>query len=221
MNLKSFFKRLILVEEIIDRFNSPINGEILIYEDLFGKHSMRIGGVSQSGGIVDQIWKRAVEELQRRKDAKFQKILIMGLGAGGSADLVSKKCPEAKVVGVEIDPTVIEVGKKYFDLGEIKNLKIVIVDAFTLTSYKLIPTSFDLILVDLYLGKQFPKKAESEDFIANLKNILPDKGIIVFNRFYWREYKKQARDFEEKLKQFFPKVWTKKTVSNLLIFCQK
>ena len=67
MKLKSFFKRLILTEEKIVQVFSPINGEILVYEDLFGKYSMRIGGVSQSGGLVVDIWKKAIEEIRNLK----------------------------------------------------------------------------------------------------------------------------------------------------------
>lgn len=213
MKLKSFLKRLIIIEEVVEKFNSPINGEILIYEDLFGKHSMRIGGVSQSGGIVDQIWRRAIYELQSFKASEFQRVLILGLGCGGSAKLVNKKWPEAKITGIEIDPKVVEVGKKYFGLGEIKNLTIKISDAFD-SCRKLSAVShkpkFDLILIDLYLGKDFPKQAESEEFINNIKKLLSDKGIVVFNRFYWGQYRKQARDFEEKLKKYFSKSLDKK-----------
>ena len=237
MTIKSFIKRLVLTEEIVDKYQSPINGEILVYEDLFGKHSMRIGGVSQSGGLVEDIWRIAIRQIfnfkfeilnQFSKDANF-KCLILGLGCGNSAKLVSQKWPEAKITGVEIDSVVVEIGKKYFGLDKIPNLKISIGDVFKILDEgekcemcrEVRSEKWDLILIDLYLGKDFPKEAESEDFINNLKNILSDQGIVVFNRFYWREYKKQAKNFEEKLKKYFSKVWTKRTVSNLLIFCQR
>jgi len=219
MKLKSFFKRLILTEEKIVQVFSPINGEILVYEDLFGKYSMRIGGVSQSGGLVVDIWKKAIEEIRNLK-LEIRNCLILGLGCGNSAGLVSQKWPSAKITGVEIDPVVMEVGEKYFGLRSIKNLTIVIGDALIPTSYKLIPTNFDLVLIDLYLGQNFPKQAESEKFISDLKDILNKEGIVVFNRFNWGQYRNQARDFEQKLKHHFAKVWSKKTVSNLLLFCQ-
>jgi len=236
MTIKSFIKRLVLTEEIVEKYQSPINGEILVYEDLFGKHSMRIGGVSQSGGLVVDIWTRALREVQSSKACPelvegfiIHNSLVLGLGCGNAAKLVSEKWPKAEITGIEIDPVVVEVGKKYFGLDKIPNLKIAIEDVFKILDEgekcemcrEVRSEKWDLVLVDLYLGKEFPKEAESEKFINNLKNILNEKGIIVFNRFYWREYKKQAKFFEEKLKKYFSKVWTRRTVSNLLIFCQE
>ncbi len=216
MKLKSFLKRLILVEEVIDRFESPINGKILVYEDLFGKHSMKIGGVSQSGGLIVDIWKKAISEIS---NFKFQtsNCLVLGLGCGSAARLVSQKWPGTKITGIEIDPVVIEVGKKYFEMDKISNLIVIIDDAFKLRN---VGEKWDLILVDLYLGQNFPKEVESGEFVEGIKKILNEKGVVVFNRFNWGKYKKQAEDFKEELGKYFPQVRTKKIVSNLLIFCQ-
>lgn len=223
MTIKSFLKRLILIEEKIDTLQSPVNGVINVYEDLFGKKTMRIDKVSQSGELVDTLWQKALSEVRKRKKVKVQDILVLGLGCGGCAKLIAKKWPEAKIVGVDVDPVVIEVGKKYFGLDEIANLKIEITNAFKFVDpvYKIHNTKYDLILVDLYLGQNFPKEAENEEFVTMIKNLLTENGVVIFNRFYWGKYRLQARDFEKKLKNYFPKVWTKKAISNLLIFCKK
>lgn len=215
MKLKSFLIKLFLGEEIIDKVFSSLNGEILIYQGLFGQKSMRIGGVSQSGGLVVNIWKKAINEVKNRMGG-ISSCLILGLGCGDAARLVSQKWPEAKITGIEIDPAVIEVGKKYFRLKEIPNLEVVRGDAIEKIENQ--KSKFDLVLVDLYLGKNFPKEAESKEFLESLKKITTPDGIIVFNRFNWGVYRKQAEDFKEKLRDFFPKVWVKKTVSNLLLF---
>lgn len=223
MKLKSFLKRLILAEEKIDQVFSPINGEIFVYEDLFSYRSMRIGGVSQSGGLVVDIWKKAVKAISNQQSA-ISNCLILGLGCGSSARLVSQKWPGAKIMGIEIDPKVIEVGKKYFSMGKIKNLKIEIADAIEICCRQSAISNqqnYDLVLVDLYLGQNFPKEAESGEFIEGIKKILNEKGVVIFNRFNWGKYKKQAEDFKKELEKYFPQVWTKKTVSNLLIFCSQ
>lgn len=227
MTLKSFLKRLILIEEKIEVFNSSVNGEISIYEDLFGKKTMRIDKVSQSGELVDAIWKSAIKEIsirQRTNKIKISNCLLLGFGCGGSAKLISKKWPETKIIGVEIDQKVIEVGEKHFGLGKIKNLKIEVADAikFIDPMYKIHNIKYDLIFIDVYLGQNFPKGVEKEEFLNGIKNLLADKGVAVFNRFYWNnEYRGQAREFESKLRTFFPKVWTKKANYNLSIFCQQ
>lgn len=216
MKLKSFLKRLILAEEKIDRVFSPINGEILVYEDLFGKRSMRIGKVSQSGGLVVEIWEKAVNEIYNLQ-FKIYNCLVLGLGCGNAARLVSQKWPGAKITGIEIDPVVIEVGKKYFGMDKISNLIVIIGDALKLRS---VSEKWDLVLVDLYLGQNFPKEAESGEFIEGIKKILNKDGVVIFNRFNWGKYKKQAQKFKKELEKYFPQVRTKKIVSNMLIFCQ-
>lgn len=210
--------------ELIAKYDSSINGEIFIFEDCFGKW-MRIGGVSQSGGLVTGIWKKAIREVLKYKDIKISNVLILGLGCGDAAKIVVKRWPEAKIVGVEIDPIVVGIGKKYFGVGEIANLEVMVGDAVTKVKRQKLNVKsecqmlkFDLILVDLYLGKEFPKEAESDEFLYGLKEILSSDGIAIFNRFYWNKYKKQATDFKDKLEKIFPKVMVKKTYSNLLLF---
>ena len=101
-----------------------------------------------------------------------------------------------------------------------KNLKIEIDDAikFIDPMYKIHNVKYDLIIVDVYLGQEFPKGIESEEFLNGIKNLLGDKGVIVFNCLCWGKYQAPAKEFVEKLKKYFPKVWTKKANYNLLIF---
>ncbi len=227
MILKSFFQKLFLGEILIEKIKSPINGEIKVYDGWFGR-SMRIGGVTQSGGLVEKLWEKILNFkfliLNQFKNSNF-KCLILGLGCGTLAKLMSEKFPESRIVGVEIDPIVVEVGKKYFGLGEIKNLEIVVGDAMEkvkshisekfLNAGKL---KFDLIVVDLYVGKEFPKEAGSEEFLNGLKNILTSGGLIVFNCLYYNKgYQEKADKFLARVKSFFPEVKTKTVVTNLLI----
>lgn len=222
MTLKSFLKRLILIEEKIEVLGSPVNGEISVYEDLFGKKTVRIDKVSQSGELVDKIWNRALREIHNSKFI-IRNSLILGLGCGGCAKLVSKKWPEAKIIGVEIDPVVVEIGKKYFDMGKISNLKIVIGDAIKLinTKHLILKTKYNLILVDLYLGQEFPKEAESKEFLNGVKKLLDKGGVAIFNRLSYGQYQKPAIEFAEKLKQYFTKIHTEEVITNLLIFCSQ
>lgn len=222
MFLKSFLTKLFKGYEVLETVNSPINGEIKVVDDLFGGRSMIIGGISQSGGLVTKLWEMALTAVSNEQSA-VSKCLILGLGCGNAAKIVSEKFPGCKIVGVEIDPKVVEVGKKYFGLGEIPNLEIIIDDAIKkiLNTYFLIlNTKFDLILVDLYLGRNYPKEAESKQFIGGIKGVLSENGIVIFNRLCFGEYKKGAENFAEDLRNYFPKVWTKKAITNLLIFCK-
>jgi len=210
--------------QVLEKVYSPISGEIEVIEE-FGKRRMEIGGLTQSGGIVEKIWKKALMKIRNSK-FEIRNCLILGLGAGTAAKMVSNfKFPtsEIRIVGVEIDPEVIRLGKKYFGLGEIRNLKIVIKDAKEYLHRpfnRLTGELFDLILVDLYQGRKIPEDCQSEKFLGSLKRLKEPKGQVIFNRLYsWEERAKTER-FKEKCQQIFDEVRVKRVICNLMVFCR-
>jgi len=209
---------------------SPINGEIKIYR-VFGEPRMAIGGLLQSGGIISTIWQKAAERIARQR-LVVKNILILGLGCGTVAKVFSQKFPKAKMLGVEIDPLVIKLGKSYFDLGKIPKLKIECEDVLK-TVDKLIPIlndknfkktqplalkHFELIVVDVYLGEKIPEKTESLNFLRKLKNLLKPAGLVVFNRLFWDEHRQKTQNFVKRVEKIFPFVDLVRTPANLLVF---
>ncbi|MCL5090707.1 MAG: methyltransferase domain-containing protein [Patescibacteria group bacterium] len=231
MTLKSFLHRFFLGSEVIEKIPSKINGEILVAKDLWGNKEMIIGRVEQSGGLVEALWKQIFNFhfsiFNEFSKSNFQ-CLILGLGCGTGAKLIAEKYPQAKITGIEIDQEVIKVGKKYFGLDKIPNLEIIAGDAIkwikewgceVRSGSGSESEKLDLIIVDLYLGQEFPKEAETEVFLNGLKNLLTDNGWVVFNRLYFnKEHRQRADKFLIKVKEIFPLVKTKKEVTNLLIF---
>ena len=220
MKLKSFLEKFFLDGEILERVVSSINGEILVTENLLGRKEMKVGGVSQSGGLVEKLWNKGLKEVQRRKGTKVKRVLVLGLGGGTVTRLIFKKFPDCSMIGIEIDPKVIELGRKYFGLGEIPNLKIDIGDAIDLirnSSLWLHHPNFDLTIVDLYLGQEFPQEAERDEFLKGLKKVMAKDGLIIFNRLYFGRHKKETAQFKEKLTQFFPYLVNREIDYNLLV----
>ncbi len=84
-------------------------------------------GLTQSGGIVESIWNSTLKQIHSSQ-LTIHSILVLGLGGGTLAKLLRKKYPDAKITGVEIDPIMIELGKKYLDLDKY-NIDIKIADA--------------------------------------------------------------------------------------------
>lgn len=128
-------------------FDSKFNGQIKLTKNWRGQYSVWVGGFEQSGPVyVEKIWRDGL----KRVPFVPKKVLILGLGCGTLVKLISKKWPRAKITGVEIDPVMINLGKKYFRLGEFPNLKIILSDA---REFK--PTRpFDLVLSDTYIGNK-------------------------------------------------------------------
>jgi len=214
--LKVFLEKFFLGGLVLEKISSPLNGEISVREDLFGKRELMIGGVAQSGAPEKKLWSQL---FRGPSSFKVQNCLILGLGGGTAAKLLSAKFPQAKITGIEIDPKVIELGKKYFGLGEIPNLKIMVGDAINLiqsTEHRV--QSFDLVIVDLYIGQDFPPGAQNEAFLGKVASLVNKGGRVIFNCLYYnRHHQKLADQLVGKLTPIFPRLETKKLLTNLLI----
>lgn len=134
--------------QTVETVTSKHNGQIKVVKNR-GEYSVWVGGFEQSGNFyVQKIWKKKLDTISRN----IKSVLILGLGCGTVAGIVGQKWPKAKIVGVEIDPVMIGLGKKYFGLGRISSLKIVNQDARDFI--KSTNRKFDLILVDAYIGNK-------------------------------------------------------------------
>jgi len=222
-----------LLPKTLIKVSSPINGEISVVEQ-FGKRRIVIGGLTQSGPMAEEIWKVGLREilnldklpqLRQFVNNLNLKILILGLGGGSLVKLLNQHFPSAKIIGVEIDPIMIDLGKRYLELKKAKNLKIIIGDAadFVRGSWRGLDPSilrFDLIFVDLYFGDRVPEFLNKEKFLLNFKKILNENGLVVFNRLYNKNHIFEAKIFLDKLKKIFNDLSSKKFLTNLLIFCR-
>ncbi len=193
---------------------SKFNGEIKVIKSLgFGTY-IQANGLTQSGGIVETIWRQTLKMLNAKK-INAKSVLILGLGGGTVAKLIRKKWPEAKITGVDMDPIMVELGKKYLGLNE-TGVNIKIADAST---YHLKPRTCDLVIIDLYNGDKFPKKFESENYIQLVRSLLASSGVAIFNRLYYGEKRKEAVKFGEKLKKIFKNVDYFFPEANLMLIC--
>lgn len=196
----------------IYKTKSKISGEIVVKEQ-FGQYTLQVQNLIQSGGIIKGIWKKAFNKL-KKQNLKVENVLLLGLGGGTAIQLIKEQSPQARIIGVEIDPEIIKIGKKYFNLNKIENLEIVNANAIKwIKNYQ--GDKFDLILVDFYLGGEFPQEAMSDRFLKSLKKIISRNGVVVFN---WLKNKNEKRLFE-KLEKSFSQVEKINTSTNLFFFC--
>ncbi len=147
--------------------------------------------------------------------------MIVGLGGGSIAKLVRKNWSDAKITGVDIDPVIVELGKKYMGL-EKSNVDIKIEDGEKyikeLISDK---KTFDLICFDTYVGETFPEKFESLQFIKDVKKLMSEEGIVVFNRLYGPEDRAAALAFAKTLEKVFTNVERVYPEANIMFVCRE
>lgn len=206
---------------------SKISGPIEVKEQL-GKYTLHVGGLIQSGGIIKGIWRKALNRFKiarfagflRNDDLRFKNVLVFGLGGGTVVQLIKARFPEAKIIGIEIDPEIIKIGKKFFSLGKIENLKIINANAINWVKrfyvLKHRNKKFDLIIVDLYVGDKFPKEVASNEFLKNLKKLLSKDGTVIFNQLK----NKDGGKLKQSLTTIFPQVEALDLRTNLFLICR-
>ena len=206
--------------KVLEEVESPINGKISVIKSLaFGTY-IQVSGLTQSGGIIKSIWNKTLKNVKgKRREVK--NCLILGLGGGSIVEVVTKYWSEAKIVAVDIDPIMVELGKKFLGLED-RGIEIVIGDAYEFLSQNDKSKSkkkFDLILVDLYVGDEFPKKFETKNYIQRIRSVLAHNGIAIFNRLYYGEKRSQAMRFGNKLEKMFKNVEYFYPEANLMFIC--
>jgi len=150
-------------------------------------------GLIQSGYIMRSIWSQGISGLLPH-DFVPQSVLLLGLGTGSNARLINKLYPQAQITAVEIDPGMVEIAREYCGLDKVKNLQIIIADAFDFALD--MKTNYDLILVDCFDGKYIPTKLERLDFYQNLKD---HSRFLLTNRLWHAEHVPASQAFMNSL----------------------
>lgn len=206
--------------QVLAEVKSKYNGKISVVRSVaFGTY-IQVNNLTQSGGMVREIWGETLKKIYNLKFT-INNCLILGLGGGSAALAVRKYWPQAKITGVDIDKTMIELGKKYLGL---KDIDIVIADAADFLKLKtstLKPVIYNLIIVDTYVGDEFPEKFESEKFLRLISRLLTVNGVAVFNRLYYEGKRSAAVKFGNKLEKVFAKVDYFYPAANLMFFCRR
>ncbi len=202
---------------VVEKIESPYNGTIEVVRDLSGTRIL-VGGISQSGWLLKRVWKTALKKL--KKDGFIPgKVLLLGVGGGSAVELIEDFWPNAKITGIEIDPLMIELGKKYLKLGKARNLKIEVRDATRWLVHN--KAKFDLVLIDLYIGSKIPEKFKGEKFIKLVEHSLSGSGIAAFNHLYSMSEKEDALSLERKLRKVFGVITRVQPEANIIYLCYR
>ncbi len=81
------------------------------------------------------------------------------------------------------------------------NLKLINDDAIKWT--KINDKKFNIILVDLYIGRFNPEKAREKEFLTNLSKRLTKKGIVVYNSHFNKNNPDEFEKFKKIAETYF------------------
>lgn len=107
-------------------------------------------------------------------------VLILGMGGGSIIQSLRNKYQyNGHIHAVEIDARIIELAKTEFGINESENLKIENADAFEFVQN--CSSTYDLIIVDLFIDREVPPIFYGKEFFQNLTGLVNKQGFVVFN----------------------------------------
>jgi len=132
---------------------------------------------NQSFGSLHRVWQSVFNRLNL-KDSPPQNVLLLGLGGGSVARILRQELRvAAPITAVEIDPAMVELAQRYFQLDAITGLRIIqgdaIIQAHGLTG------RFDLVVVDLFADLDLANGVDTMGFAHALRNRC--EGVLCFN----------------------------------------
>ena len=189
------------------------NGELVIDSE----------NTNYSYGSLQRILRYGLRNIGYDKVLKMDHILVLGV-AGGSVikTLVDEIEYKGKITGVEIDSDMIQIANEYFNLNQIKQLEIVIDDAFEFVLKT--KTKYDLIIIDIFQDTTMPNFLFEPFFTSRICFLLKSHGFVLFNTMILNETqnisnKKYVSEFYEN--QFQIRKIPRVEVHNELIVIEK
>jgi spermidine synthase len=127
-----------------------------------------------TGGVWDAFL--AVPPLLGRP---LERVAILGNAAGTTARALGVYYPEAQVDGVELDPAVSRVGRRYFGMDD--NPRLTVHDADARPYLRSTDRRYDLVVVDAYHQPYVPFYLATREFFALVRQRLAPGGIVALN----------------------------------------
>lgn len=177
-----------------------------------GRKVLRVGGVIQSVAVDDEyqrdVWDAMLPE---RRPASA---LILGLGGGTTAMLLTRRWGSLPITGVEVDPSVVWLARHEFGLSGMPHVRIEQADAFTYM--RRLGERYDLICVDLYTAGKMAHGVLAGPFLRDVARGLTPEGTAVFN--FWR-----TPYLEDQMRRLRREVAVERVVEadeNILVHCR-
>jgi Methyltransferase domain len=109
----------------------------------------------------------------------LERVAILGNAGGTTARALGVFYPNAEVDGVELDPAVTAVGRRYFGLDD--NPRLTVYDADARPFLRSTDQRYDLIVVDAYHQPYVPFYLATREFFRLVRERLTPGGIVALN----------------------------------------
>jgi len=204
-----------LFPQKLAEFSTKHNQYIRV-NDEFGQRKLLVNGSVQSGIYIRSLWKGAFKAFGISKNRQCNNILVLGVGGGTVIELLHSQFPKARITGVDIDPAIIDITKKYFLTGNIAYLEFITADAKKYVQQSKL--KYDCIIIDIFIGNAIPEFVKTTSFITLCKQRLSSNGAICINYLQDREYKEKSDELNKALCSMFRAVQDFHIANNRFFF---
>ena len=142
-----------------------------------GKKYLNTKNANYSYGSLQEILKFGLEKIQLKNT---NSILLLGLAGGSVIETLQQDYNyKNSITAVDIDPVIIDVAKKEFNLNNYKKLEIICDDALHFVEQN--KKHYDLIIIDLFIDTKMPEQFLGIPFWKNIIKSNSKTGHILFN----------------------------------------
>ncbi len=108
-----------------------------------------------------------------------RRILFLGLGGGSAPKRVWRDFPDAELQVVELDPDVVEVARRWFELPDDERLQIDVEDGRRWLVRN--DEKWDVIVLDAFFSDSIPFHLATAEFVELARDRLAPGGVVVAN----------------------------------------
>jgi len=105
--------------------------------------------------------------------------LVLGLGGGSIPRMLLAARPRIEVEAIEIDPAVVELAARYFEIRALPRFTIHLEDAATFL--RCCTSQYGIVVVDTYVGEKFPRQCATREFIKDARKCMLNDGVLAVN----------------------------------------
>lgn len=191
--LSYIFPRTIL------KTSSQYNHDIRVVEES-GEYKLLVNGATETGRYIKKLLQFAVDKLGISKEKNVKNILVLGVAGGTIIHMLHALHPNAHITGVDIDGIMIDLGKKYFGLGDISKLELIEADAKDFMK-RHTSIQYDCVVIDLFIGRDIPDFVRSNEFVHEVYTLLSPNGFVFINYLKELEYPKMLQTVFQNVRQ--------------------
>lgn len=109
----------------------------------------------------------------------MRRVLLVGLGAGTIPKRFGRDYPDLMIDSVELDPAVVDIAKRYFEVKEDARHRITVQDGRVYLRRN--ETKYDVVILDAYFAEGIPFHLATKEFLELVRDRLAPGGIVVSN----------------------------------------